>query len=164
KEEPQAPRFDFPPSPKSASPAEVGAIVAELDLPAIKKDDGDSGIAKFPFPAEALAPYKADVPIAEIMDNKDKYPLRIAVLDAYATIRDVWDNKDMPVRDEFKGGTTEAIKKEILAEQLYPARAISKLERSIVLLEAVGPMRDNEPKRWQAHYDYALAQCKSRLA
>src|SRR5439155_19625571 len=125
---------------------------------------GDSGIANFPFPAEALAPYKADVPIAEIMDNKDKYPLRIAVLDAYATIRDVWDNKDMPVRDEFKGGTTEAIKKEILAEQLYPARAISKLERSIVLLEAVAPMRDNEPKRWQAHYDYALAQCKSRLA
>lgn len=164
KDDPPAPRFEYPPSPKSASPTEVAAIASELALPGIKNDDGESGIANFPFPAEALAPYKADVPVSEIMANKDKYPLRVAVLDAYATIRDVWAKNGGKLREQFGGKTTDEAKKEILAEQIFPAEAIPRLERAIVLLEAVEPMRTAEPKRWQAHYDYALAQCKARLA
>lgn len=164
KDEPAARRFEYPPSPKSASPKEVAEIASELALPGIKSDDGESGIANFPFPAEALAPYKADVPISEIMANKDKYPLRVAVLDAYATIRDVWTKNGGKIREVFTEKTSDAVKKAILAEQIFPAEAIPRLERAIVLLEAVEPMRAAEPKRWQAHYDYALAQCKARLA
>ena len=90
KDEPAAPRFEYPPSPKSASPKEVAEIASELALPGIKSDEGESGLANFPFPAEALAAYKADVPVSEIMADKDKYPFRVAVLDAYTTIREVW--------------------------------------------------------------------------
>jgi predicted Zn finger-like uncharacterized protein len=167
KEEAAAVRFDFPPSPKSASPAEVGAIAAELNLPGIKKDDGESGIATFPFPAESLAPYQSDVSISEIRANKEKYPFRIAVLNAYDTIRDVWNGSgadSKSIREEFAGKSTDAVKKEVLAEQRFPARGIAKLDGAILVLDSVAGMRDAEPKRWQAHYDYVLAQCKARLA
>ena len=145
----------------------VGEIAQELSLPGIKKDDSESGVGQFPFPAEALAPYQTDVTVTVIKDNKDKYPFRIAVLDVFDTIRDVWtggEGAGMSLREEFKGKSSEAVKKEILAEQLFPARGISKLERALVLLEAVAGMREAEPKRWQANYDYALAQTKARLA
>src|SRR6185312_3356160 len=110
--------------------------------------------------------YKADVPLTEIRANKEKYPFRIAVLEAYDTIRDVWNGgaDSKSIREEFTGKSTDAVKKEVLAEQRFPARGIAKLDGALVVLESVAAMRDAEPKRWQAHYDYALAQCKARLA
>ena len=165
KDEPAAARFEFPPSPKSASPTEVTAIANELLLPGIKKDDGESGIATFPFPAEALAPYQSGgVTVAEIQANKEKYPFRNAVLDSYQTIRDVWSAEGKSIREEFIGKTSDAVKKEVLAEQRFPALGIAKLSNSINLLEAVAGLREAEPKRWQAHFDYVLAQSKARLA
>jgi predicted Zn finger-like uncharacterized protein len=166
KDEPPATKFDFPPSPKSAAPGEVADIATELNLPSIKTDDGESGIGQFPFPAEALAPYKADVPLKEITENKEKYPLRVAVIDAYNTIREVWTSKTGAegIREVFMGKTTEDAKKQILAEQLFPAKALTKLEGMLIVLDAVAPLRANETKRWQAHYDYVLAQTKARVA
>ena len=169
KEEPASPRFEYPASPKSASPLLVSAIAQELNLPGIKKDDGESGIGQFPFPAEALAPFKEDVTVEEILKNKDKYPFRVAVIDSFETIRDIWNAKDgmeagTSIREEFKGKIDDKTKKDVLVEQLFPARGIAKLEAKILLLEAVAGLREAEPKRWQANYDYALAQCKARLA
>ncbi|HEY3787359.1 MAG TPA: hypothetical protein VGL71_00835 [Urbifossiella sp.] len=168
KEEAPAARFAFPASPQSASPVEVGAIASEINLPGIKKDDGESGIANFPFPAEALAPYRADVSVAEIMSNKEKYVFRMAVISAFDTIRDVWNpamgEGGKSLREEFFGESTDAVKKEVTTQQTFPARGIAKLDSAINLLEAVVGMREAEPMRWKANYDYALAQCKARLA
>jgi len=165
KEEAPAAKFEFPPSPKSASPAEVGAIASELGLPSIKKDDGSSGIADFPFPAESLAPYKADVSLEEIKKDKNKYAFRNAVIDGFDTIRDVWTGSgEMQLREELKEKSSDNLKKRVLDEQKFPALGIAKLERAIVILESVQGMRESEPKRWQAHYDYALAQCKARVS
>ena len=36
--------------------------------------------------------------------------------------------------------------------------AIARVEAAIFRLEQLAGLRDKEPKRWQAHYDYALAQ------
>jgi len=166
KDETMATRFEYPPSPMSASPTEIGAIASEINLPGIRKDE-DSGIAGFPFPREVLAPYTEDVSLQTIRQNKDKYPLRIAVLDAQATIKDIWEKKggeELSLREEFVGPSSDAVKKEVLKEQLFPARGITKLESAIIVLESVSGMRDAEPKRWQANYDYMLAQCKARLA
>lgn len=164
KDEAFATRFDYPPAPKGASAAEITELVSEFSLPGIKSDDGESGVANFPFPAEALAAYKADVPIAEVADNKQKYPFRAAVIDSFEAIRKVWGKDGRTLRETFTDKTSDAIKKQILEEQLFPAEAIPRLEAAITRLEAVEEMKAGQPKRWQAHYDYALAQCKARLA
>lgn len=164
KDEAPAAKFEFPPSPQSASPKEVNEIATELGLPSIKKDDGSSGIGDFPFPAESLAPYKADVSIETIRADKTKYAFRNAVLDAFDTIREVWSGTGDGLRDELREKSSDNLKKGVLDQQKFPALGISKLERSIFLLEAVVAMKESEPKRWQAHFDYAMAQCKSRLA
>jgi hypothetical protein len=164
KDEPFAARFDYPPAPKGASAAEVGELVAEFALPGIKSDGGESGVANFPFPANALAPYKADVPIAAILADKEKYPFQSKVIRAYEIVREVWGKNGGKLRETFTEQTTDAIKKQILDEQLFPAEAIPRLELAINILEGIEPMRAEQTKRWQAHYDYALAQCKARLA
>ena len=165
-EEPPALRFDLPVPPKGAL---AGDIAGELTLPGIQSDEGESAIGNFPFAVEALAPFAADVSVAEIQkpDNAEKYQFRLKVLDAFQTIRDVWGKKDGDLRDKLAldgGKVTDQLKKEILEEQRFPATAITKLERAIILLEAEENKRASEPKRWQAHYDYALAQCKARIA
>lgn len=171
KEEAPATRFEYPPSPKSAHPEDVASIASEINLPGIKRDDGDSGIAGFPFPEEALAPYKADVPLQTVKSDPQKYPFRIAVLDAFETIRKVWQPagadgmaSGVSIREEFEGSTTDAIKKEISKEQDFPARGTTLLRTAIGKLERVAEQRATQPKRWQANYDYALAQCKARYA
>jgi predicted Zn finger-like uncharacterized protein len=166
KEESPAVRFDIPSPPKGANPDEVARIAGEFALPGIKSDDGASGVASFPFPADVLADFKEDVPLTEIMNpaNEQKYFFRRKVLDAFQTIRDVWGKDGARLREEFVGETSDVVKKQILEEQIFPAEAIPKLELAITLLEAVADQKDLQPKRWQAHYDYALAQCKARLA
>lgn len=165
--EPPPARFDIPAPPKGADEKEVRALVDEFALPGIKADDDPGGVAGFPFPASALAAYKADVPLAAVKDkaNADKYLFRVKVLDALALMRSIWAKDGKPqLREEFVGDTTDAIKKEITQEQNAPADAIARLEAALRLLEAVEPQRAEQPKRWQAHFDYALAQAKLRVA
>jgi hypothetical protein len=162
--EPPAKRFDLPTPPKGAP---VADIVAEFALPGIKTDDGASDLATFPFPEEAVAPYRADVPPAEILKpaNAEKYKFRLAVIEAFETMRKAWSHDaGFGLRAAFIGPNTAPAKKAIAAEQDGLATIIVKLEREITRLEEVAALRGKEPKRWQAHYDYALAQALTRLA
>jgi serine/threonine protein kinase len=165
-EEPPAIRFDLPIPPKGAL---TGDIALELILPGIQSDEGEWAIGNFPFAVEALAPFAADIPLTEIQkpENAEKYRFRLVVLEAFHIIRDVWGKKDGDLRDKLSlagGKVTDQLKREILKEQEFPAIAITKLERAITLLEVEENKRATEPKRWRAHYDYALAQCKARIA
>ena len=165
-DEPPSPRFDIPTPPKGTL---GGDIAAEFMLPEILNDGGESVLGNFPFTAVSLAPFAADVPLTEIQkpENAEKYRFRLVVLEAFQIIRDVWGKKDGDLRDKLAldgGKVTDQLKKEILKEQEFPAIAITKLERAITLLEVEENKRASEPKRWQAHYDYALAQCKARIA
>src|SRR5262249_6647851 len=124
--------------------------------------------------AEALADYKDDdPPIAEIMKDKakkdvrEKYLFRITVMESFEIIRDLWGgaNGAPNLKREFFGSATDAVKKEIeKVQNEFPAPATAKLDLALTRLEAVAGMRAGQPKRWQAHYDYALAQVKARLA
>lgn len=165
--EPTAARFDFPAAAAGADPAAVAAVVKEFALPDIKSDDDPSGVAAFPFPAAALDPYKADAPLAEVLDpkNKEKYAFRQRTAEALELIRTIWSKDGKPqLRESFVGETNDAVKKEVLKEQDAPAGAITRLERAAERLAQVEDQRASQPKRWQAHYDYAVAQTKARIA
>jgi hypothetical protein len=165
KDEALPPRFALPTPPKGVP---VTDLVAEFALPPIDNEGSDLGVANFPFPENAIAEYKSDVPLAEIMANREKYLLRVHVLETFETIRKLWGTGGGEEKKEllkkFTGKTDDAMKKQVLEQQLFPAEAIPRLEQAIILLEADEPMKAAEPKRWQAHYEYALAQAKARLA
>lgn len=165
-DEPPAPRFDFPTPPKGAPEGEVKSVETELALPGIKADGNDLAVGSLPYPADTFVAYKTDVPLSEIMkpENAKKYRFRVTVVKAFETIRSIWGGNGAKMRNEFTDKSSDAIKKKILNEQEYPANAIPRLDREIFDLEAVEPTKADQPKRWQAHFDYALAQCKARLA
>ncbi|MBY0514712.1 MAG: caspase family protein, partial [Gemmataceae bacterium] len=175
-----AARFEFPKADSGATASEVAEIFDELQLPQIDAEGGKDGArddvradALIPFRADQLADFKDDVPRAEVTkpENREKYLFRVTVIEAFAMINDLWGggNGGPRIEREFKpaaGSTmaTEAVKKEIEKYQDFPATAGTKLESMLTRLEAVEGMRAAQPKRWQAHYDYAVAQVKARLA
>ncbi len=164
KEEAPAKRFDLPAAPKGAP---VTDLVAEFALPPIDGDDETADLGNFPFPEADLLPYKADVSAAEMRmpANKDRYAFQLAVMESFDTIKDVWgDAGRSKLRKEFVGAVDDRLKKEVSREQDYLAIAIPRVEQILFRLEAFEPMRAAQPKRWQAHYDYAAAQAKARLA
>ncbi len=167
-EEPAQPVV-FPQPPPSAPPALIAAIASECTLPPLKEDIGQDNLSTFPFNVELLKAYEADIPIQEITTNKNKYPLRAAVLDAFEVIREVWAGnpaaggaKGLP--NVIKAPITDATKKMIADGLDFYAIGIAKLELIDSTLDSLEGMRANEPKRWQAHYDYARAAVKIRIA
>ena len=161
KEEP-AKRFDWP-TPKTAAADDVKAILNELALPPLVAGE-DALPANFPFSAEALKNYPADATPDEILMNADKYPLRVATLRAFQTVRDTWPlGKDARGMTTLAAPVTDRAKKSVAAAQDQLALAIAQLELELENLLAVADKRATETKRWQAHYDYAVAEVRLRL-
>jgi hypothetical protein len=164
KDDGPAKRFDIPTPPAGAS---VADLVAEFALPPITGDDVTAELGAFPFPADALLAYKADVSAAEMKmpSNKEKYEFQLGVMESFDTIREVWgDSGRSKLRDSFTGAIDDKLKKEVGREQDYLAIAIPRLEAVVFKLEAYEAKKAAAPKRWQAHYEYALAHAKARLA
>jgi hypothetical protein len=55
-------------------------------------------------------------------------------------------------------------KDQVLARERAVARLIGQLTEALEALEKAGAARDKEPRRWQANYDYVLAQLQAQLA
>ena len=102
----------------------------------------------------------------QITKDKDKYRLRAAVLDAMAIIRDKWGSGAgaTRIRSDVMGPIDDKMKLEIKKEQEFWAVGAIELEARLDALTAAAGLKEGEPKRWQAHYDYALASIKTRLA
>jgi len=176
KQEALPPKIDIPQLPPPpggmARPDEIRGILSEIDLPSIKRARADTAPlqieAMMPFSAKKLAAYQADyTSLKEIVANPERFPLRAAVLDAVKLLREKFNpqNPELVLRDYFAGNSSDAIKKEILKEQEKPADVLSEMNTIYRRLEKVGEKRDEEPsKRWQAHYDYVLAQVLARIA
>ncbi len=159
----------FPPPPRTAPPALIAGIASECALPPIKDDIGQDNLSNFPFDETLLAAYQADIPVQQIATNKNMYPLRAAVLEAFEVIREVWagnpaagGTKGLP--NVIKAPITDETKKMIADGLDFYAIGIAKLELIDSTLDNLEGMRANEPKRWQAHFDYARAAVKTRLA
>jgi hypothetical protein len=158
-----------PMSPGGLAPtAQVRKILDELKLvpPVRPARDPRSGLTADtlpPFPAKALEPYEADyMSLAEIEQNPEKYPLRVAVLRAAKVLRENVDQFHM--KEVFNGNTSAQIKRQVLKEQVDPGKSILFLKDALDDLKKAGEKRDKEPsKRWQANYDFVLARLESRL-
>jgi hypothetical protein len=176
KQEPLPARVEIPKAPPleggMAKPEDVRAILREVDIPPIKlarEENAPQTLETLlPFAAKALADYRADyTTLAEVKENPQKYPLRMAVLQAVELMRDKFNprNSAMMLREYFSGTSNEKIKAEILQEQRKPADVMSDLMDAKRDLEKAGEERELESsKRWQAHYDYVLAQLLARIA
>jgi hypothetical protein len=165
--EPPAQRFAFAEPPMGANPGDVARIVEEFALPPLKRDVADQPLDDLTvYPENVLKEYAEDVPVATIMAEKDKYPFRVKVIEAMAAVKDVWTgagDAGFQIRETCPK-VDEQLKKTVKAEQTPIALATAKLELAEAGLMAVAGMKKDQPKRWQAHYDWALAQVLIRRA
>jgi hypothetical protein len=162
--EPMPGRFDFPAPPPSADPRAVKAIVSEIQLPPIKTFRQDAPPASvsdvLPFSEAALKDYMR----GELRPTDKLNEFQQAVVDAVREIRDL-SKGDAATRlpEEFGGETSDRAKEDLRKVQEIPARVESILQDHLDNLETVAEMRDKQPKRWQVHFDYVLAQVKLRI-
>ena len=158
-----AKRFAFPALPKGLPTAEVKAIFDELAMPAIL--EGDGSLVRFPFTEAALKEYAADVSVDDIFRNAEKYPLRIATLRAFQAVRNGWrfNGKEQLAIGTLQAPINDRTKKAVTTAQESVARALLELELELDRLVAVADKREKETKRWQAHYDYAVAELRLRV-
>jgi hypothetical protein len=162
-----AKRFDMPSAPKGTSPLEVTLISREFFVPPINPDLTDTGLTEVPYLESVMKDYKADVLTEDILKDKEKYKFRVAVLEAFQAVRDVWAGeagaKDAMPRT-INAPITDDTKRLINRGLEFWAVGIAKLELSNIVLDEVEPLKAGETKRWQAHYEYARAVLKARLA
>jgi hypothetical protein len=115
-----------------------------------------------------MTPYRADYrSVAELEKQPEKFPLRSAVLKVVKQLNEEFSPEQAAVsfRESFAGVKSDRIKAEILREQTKPARVLLDLQEAAEELRKAGEHRKQEPsKRWQAHYDYVLAQLLARIA
>lgn len=105
------------------------------------------------------------VSLEEVRKNPKRYPVRAAVLEAIEVLEQ--SRGTIPLRTEIRRvdlGKPQVMK-EIFKQQEGPAIAIAMLDdvqKSLLSLEAV---RHREPsRRWQAHFDFVLAEVEFHLA
>jgi hypothetical protein len=124
-----------------------------------------------------MKPYAADNDnLREILDKPKDHPLRVAVLKTVETldrqgrlnrikIGDKEVSADSLIEKVRDGGADASVKKSLTrSQQDGPALMLVELQEALEVMEKVGRERDRElSKRWQAHYDYALARLKMRM-
>jgi hypothetical protein len=165
-DEPPAKRFEMPVAPRGTAPAEIAEIAKEFHVPPITPELADAGLSELAFRDEIMKDYKPDVPLSVILADKEKYKFRATTLAAFAKINKIWETGvgSSQIRRDFKAPVNDVLKKEIKKEQEDWAIGIAELELINSDLDGIAAMKEGEPKRWQAHYEYARAVIKSRLA
>ncbi|MBA4189825.1 MAG: hypothetical protein C0467_17725 [Planctomycetaceae bacterium] len=169
--EPPPKRFDLPePAKKAPVPmptGEVDALIREFSVPPLKLFGVDTPLPEFPDRPGSLKDYKADIPVDDILKNKEKYKARVAVIEAINDVRALWKvspKGSLRVRESFLGEVTNNLKRDIKNDQNTWAVGVATLEFHNDRLDSLLKERDAQPKRWQAHFDYTRAVVKSRLA
>jgi hypothetical protein len=161
--QPYARRFGIPAMPKGGSAAEAKSIFDELAMPPVV--GGDASLARYPIDAESLKTFAPDASIDDIFRNAEKYPLRIATLRAVQTIRNSWRFNTKPQLSVtmVSAPVTDRTRKTITIAQDGVALTLVELELELERLAAVADKRARETRRWQAHYDYTLAELRLRV-
>ena len=146
---------------------EIAAIAEEFRIPPLNSSQPAVNLADYPFRDEVIANYKSDVSIDDIKKNKQKYEFRNTTLNAFQTLRDVWVFKakgGLQRRDFVATPISDGLKRDLKKELDAWGIGIAKLEEVDLALEKVAAKKKDQPKRWQAHYDFARAAVKQRLA
>ena len=166
----------IPDPPKELLPADkatedqIAEIFAEFKVPNIHATDGQGAYDQSLFTKALAKKYAADVPVPYILGKSEKYPLRIATLGTFDIVRNTWNAAEKkskaPILLTRIGGTSGSAqaRKSVKDAQSVAANAVARLELKIDELEKHSAAKGLEPKRWQAHFMYAQALCRSRLA
>ncbi len=167
-DEPPAKPFDIPAAPKGTAPLDITQLAWEFKIPPIKAELSDLNLSEFVYLESVMKDYKADVPIEEVLKDREKYRFRAVVLDAFRAINDVWTGAlagaEGKMEEEIPAPITDAVKRTINKGLEAYAIGIAKLELSNIALDEIESLKQGETKRWQAHYEYARAVVKARLA
>jgi len=145
-------------------------LLGEIQLPPIKPGRATDSDVSFgtvvPFSAETMDKYKSDGKThAEIMKDSERYPLRVATIKAIEKLREVGKTGGGDLPDELQNPATDAYKAIVKNLQKAPARVMNDLREVMEDLEKAGEERKEEKsKRWQVHYDFALAMVKAKYA
>jgi hypothetical protein len=166
---PPAKRFAFPEAPKGIAPADVAAITSVIEVPAIRSDLVETSLQNFAFRKEVMDAYKADVTPEVARKDPETYKFQATTLQALDKIRRMWTASDggaggPAIRNSIKAPVDDPLKRSIKEEQDFWAIGIAQLDLVNGDLDAIEPMREGQSKLWQAHYDYARAALKARLA
>ena len=159
-------RTDPPELPRFARIADAKAILDEVALPPLPFDPAPTAAPAFPFSAERLKHYGPDGTLDDVRAMPEKYPFRAGVLRALGTLRKVpvlGAPKSALAVTQVPSPTTDKYKALVFKTQDVIAVAVAELEGELDALVDLAPRRADEPRRWQAHYDYALAQTRRRL-
>ncbi len=143
---------DSKPASSPETPAPVRDLLQELDLP-----------GSLDQPGELPEKFASDgISEREIRQNPGKFPLRMRVLETVTALgfarRVVAADLTVPAKID------EDAKKMIRARQEEVATSIAELEDAIAGLKKAAKHREKESPRWQAHYDFALAEAHYRIA
>ena len=160
-----------PAGEEAAGRAMIKSILGEINrLPPVRISQTRVQVGSLPaFSAKVLENYQADYKswpeLVSLAKDKEKYPLRAAVLEA---IRVLQDSEKIKLRESLTspggGVITPQIKNQFFATQKEPGIMIFHMETALADLKAAGEARAKESsKRWLANYDFALARLMSRL-
>jgi hypothetical protein len=101
---------------------------------------------------------------AAVNQMKEKFPLRVM---AYTISQKLKEHAELSMRELLSnpGGPLDAkAKTRFLSEQKDPALAVLDLEETLADAQKIAEERESEKsKRWQAHFDLALARLLTRL-
>lgn len=153
-----------------ASRRDIAMLLGEIQMPPIKpgrETDSDVGFGGVvPFSAEAMDKYKSDGKSDdEILKDPERYPLRVATIKAIKKLREVGKSGGVDLPEELQNPATDAFKATLKNLQRGPARIMNDLREVLEDLEKAGEERkDEKSKRWQVHYDFALAMVKAKYA
>ncbi len=166
--EPSPAAFKLPLPKATASAKDVTAIFAELSLPPIKgaKAKGSKGFDGIvPFDAETLKSYLPDEVLLVEAQDKAKYPIRAAVIEATKEIRNFAAMQNQQLPDELREAINDNLKKRLtnLQRPLADAESLFRdLHKQFGKLKEM--KAEEKSKRWQANFDYLYAQIDLRLA
>jgi hypothetical protein len=170
-----APRIEIATAPAfpggTADKKEIVNILKEIEIPSIKLLREETPPiqmeALLPFSAKTMEPYRADyISLDAVRNNPEKYPLRVAILDAVKVLNKTFDRSraSFVLMDSFAGASSDKIKKDIEKQQRGPARVEAELRAELDKLLQAKKDNGKEPsKRWQAHFDYIHAQLFARI-
>ncbi|HKA06816.1 MAG TPA: hypothetical protein VKD71_06125, partial [Gemmataceae bacterium] len=158
-------RFQFPVPPPSADPKAVMAIVREVQLPPVKSFREDVQAPSIsdvlPFSEDTLKPYLS----GELKSTDKPNEFQKAILEAVEEMRSLRQagSGANSLPESFGGETSDRAKEGLRKVQEIPARVEAILQDHLDKLEAMSDQKEKQPKRWQVHYDYIVAQLKLRI-
>ncbi len=138
-----------------------------LVLPPIKQARSTESAVRLdevlPFAMVDMKDYRNDATIEQIKKERDKYPVRFAVIDALEKLRGITASGLALPTELRESDRTDAAKAGLGKLQRGPARIMETLDTLLASLQKASEERSEEKSKfWHATLDYAIAEVKAR--